>query len=516
MASTIVAPFSIPQWTEATYPVSVGPKSRLPGRSEFPYPMFVGSETFPSGIRSASNLPAGCCSAGHGHPRASFGPPDSRRGRRSPRGPAVGTLCGRGGRTAVERQVEEPAEAGTPGGLRARPGSWRVLGAYVALVSASHVLWISFASVTEKAATAFHTTDTSIGLLVSVGPLCSAALSIPGGALADRYGYRTPLLWAGLATSVFAFARPAAGSFPLLLVLTVGLLLPQPFLINAVADLVNRHFPEEEAATATGVGTMAIFLGISVGLVATPALVDAFGVRGSQLVYAGLSVVALLAFWRIAPSPVPERLVAPEEMGIRQALRRALRSRTLWKLSAALFLGFGFYLGITSWLEEILKPRGIDETGAGLVAGMITIAGIAGSVALGAASDRIRRRKPFLVLAGAVAAPAVWLLGHLGSLGVLLPVAFVLGFFLLAALPIAIAVASEDPSLGTQVGSTAVGVMLLAGNVGGAVVVGVMGALKEAQGSFSGAIAVVTVLAVLTAAVALTVPEPLGRDRTGP
>src|SRR6266511_3560718 len=345
---------------------------------------------------------------------------------------------------------------------------------------------------------------------------CGDAGTAAGGVVADRCGYRTPLLWAGLATSLFAFLRPLAGGLPMLLVLPVGLLMPQPFLINAVADLVNRHFPEEEAATATGVGTMAIFLGISVGLVATPALVDAFGVRGSQLVYAGLSVVALLAFWRIAPSPVPERLVAPEEMGIRQALRRALRSRTLWKLSAALFLGFGFYLGITSWLEEILKPRGIDETGAGLVAGMITIAGIAGSVALGAASDRIRRRKPFLVLAGAVAAPTLWLLGHLGSLGALLPVAFVLGFFLLAALPIAIAVASEDPSLGTQVGSTAVGVMLLAGNVGGAVVVGVMGALKEAQGSFSGAIAVVTVLAVLTAAVALTVPEPLGRDRTGP
>jgi cyanate permease len=341
--------------------------------------------------------------------------------------------------------------------------------------------------------------------------LCSAALSIPGGVVADRYGYRTPLLWAGLATSLFAFLRPLAGGFPVLLILTVGLLVPQPFLINAVADLVNRHFPEEEAATATGLGTMAIFLGITLGLVVTPGLASALGVRGSQVAYAAASLSALLVFWRLAPGPVPDRLVSPPDLSIRRALARVLRSETQWKLSAALFLGFGFYLGITTWMEELLKPHGIDETGAGLVAGTITIAGMAGSVVLGAASDRVRRRKPFLVAAGVAAAPTLWLLGHLGSLRALVGVAFVLGFFLLAALPIAIAVASEDPSLGPQVGSTAVGVMLLAGNLGGAAVVIAMGALKSAFGDFRAAVAMVSVLAVVVALLALTIPDPLRR-----
>jgi cyanate permease len=386
-----------------------------------------------------------------------------------------------------------------------------VLGAYVALVAASHVLWISFAPVSGRAAHVFHTTDVAIGLLVSVGPLCSAALSIPGGVIADRYGYRTPLLWAGLATSVLAFLRPLAGGFPVLLVLTVGLLLPQPFLINAVADLVNRHFPEQEAATATGLGTMAIFFGITLGLVVTPGLVSALGVRGSQVVFAAASLAALGVFWRLTLGPLPDRLVWAGELSVRHALARVLRSATQWKLSTALFLGFGLYLGITTWLEELLKPRGIDEAGAGLVAGMITIAGMAGSVVLGAASDRIRRRKPFLVMAGVAAAPMLWLLGHLGSLGPLIGAGFTLGFFLLAALPIAIAVASEDPSLGPQVGSTAVGVMLLAGNLGGAAVVIGMGALKSASGDFRAAVALIAALAVVVALIALTIPDPLRR-----
>ena len=117
-----------------------------------------------------------------------------------------------------------------------------------------------------------------------------------------------------LATVVFAFLRPVVGTFPPLLVLTIGLLIPQPFLINAVADLVNRHFPDELAATATGVGTMAIFLGITIGVALTPTLVDGIGVRGAQVAYAGLALAALTVFALRAPRRVPERLVDPAEL----------------------------------------------------------------------------------------------------------------------------------------------------------------------------------------------------------
>lgn len=198
--------------------------------------------------------------------------------------------------------------------------AWLVLVAYIAIVAASHALWISFASITDEAAVAFHTTPVSIGALVSVGPICSAVLSIPAGALPDRYGYRTPVLRAALATANLAFLRPLAGNFPALLVLTITLLVPQPFLINAIADLVNRHFRDEEAATAAGLGTMAIFLGIAVGVALTPPLVTAAGIRGAQVVYAAVATAALLGFWRVAPRPsTPGTWTAPR--GQRSPLR---------------------------------------------------------------------------------------------------------------------------------------------------------------------------------------------------
>ena len=98
--------------------------------------------------------------------------------------------------------------------------------------------------------------------------------------------------------------------------------------------------------------------------------------------------------------------------------------------------------------------------------------------------------------------------------------AFVLGFVLLAALPVSIAIASEEHTLGPQVASTAVGVMLMAGNLGGAVMVTIIGLLKDAQGSFSGGVAMATVLALVVTGIAATVPEPLhgeaGRKHSQP
>jgi nitrate/nitrite transporter NarK len=67
---------------------------------------------------------------------------------------------------------------------------------------------------------------------------------------------------------------------------------------------------------------------------------------------------------------------------------------------------------------------------------------------------------------------------------------------------------SEDPSLGPQVASTGVGVILMAGNLGGALVVMTMGALKDLQGDFSGAVEFASALAVVALAVAVTVRDP--------
>ena len=91
----------------------------------------------------------------------------------------------------------------------------------------------------------------------------------------------------------------------------------------------------------------------------------------------------------------------------------------------------------------------------------------------------------------------------------LVATAAVLGFFLLAALPVSIAIASEERTLGPQVASTAVGVMLMAGNLGGAAIVAAMGLLKDAQGTFSGGVTLTVVLALVVVAIAATVPEPL-------
>jgi len=52
----------------------------------------------------------------------------------------------------------------------------------------------------------------------------------------------------------------------------------------------------------------------------------------------------------------------------------------------------------------------------------------------------------------------------------------------------------------------------MSGNIGGAVVVGAMGLLKNAEGNFSGAVALCSVLAAVAVGIALAIRDPLARS----
>ena len=87
---------------------------------------------------------------------------------------------------------------------------------------------------------------------------------------------------------------------------------------------------------------------------------------------------------------------------------------------------------MTTWIEDILRPRGFSITQAGLTGGLMVIGGIAGAAILPVLSDRYHRRVPFIILA--LAASTVGLIGitYAMSYPILLIAAFVMGFFLLS------------------------------------------------------------------------------------
>ena len=172
---------------------------------------------------------------------------------------------------------------------------------------------------------------------------------------------------------------------------------------------------------------------------------------------------------------------------------------------AMAFVGMGVFNGVSTWVEEIVRPRGFTSSDAGTMGALLLLGGVLGAVALAALSDRARRRAPFLALAFGVAAPALFLLALAGTTILLLAAAFVLGFFLVSAMPIGMQYVAEITAPTPE--GTSNGLVQLVGQAS-VVFVYLMAVTRAPDGSFLPSLVVLAVLLLGAGLVALRLPEP--------
>ncbi len=62
------------------------------------------------------------------------------------------------------------------------------------------------------------------------------------------------------------------------------------------------------------------------------------------------------------------------------------------------FIGMGIFNGLTTWVENIIRPRGFTPTDAGTLGALMLVGGILGAVIIPPFSDRQHKRQRFLLL----------------------------------------------------------------------------------------------------------------------
>ena len=346
---------------------------------------------------------------------------------------------------------------------------WIVLLIFMGVIVVNQLLWITFASITGSAAAFYGVSDLSIGLLSMSFMIVYIIVSIPASWVIDTYGIRVAIGIGAALTGIFGLLRGLlATSYSWVLVAQIGVAIGQPFILNAVTKVAARWFPIQERATASGLGSLAMYLGIVIGLVLTPYLTIRSGIAGMLVIYGFVSVVAALVFFGLVRErpPTPPCLPGQEERALMfDGLKQTLRKRDFLLLMLIFFIGLGVFNGVTTWIENIMRPRGFSITQAGLTGGLMIIGGIVGAIIVPTLSDRLRRRVPFIILALAGAT-----LGFVGvtyalSYWLLLTSAFVMGFFLLSAGPLGFQYGAEI-AYPTPEG-TSNGLLLLMGQISG-------------------------------------------------
>lgn len=378
---------------------------------------------------------------------------------------------------------------------------WIVLLAFMFAVAINQLLWITFAPITSSAAEFYGVSDLSIGLLSMSFMIVYIFVSIPASWVIDTFGIRVAVGIGAALTGIFGLLRGLlAADYTWVLVAQIGIAIGQPFILNAITKVAARWFPIQERATASGLGTLAMYLGIVVGLALTPYLTLQSGIGAMLVLYGVVAVVSAVVFFAVAREHPPTPPCPPgqeERTLVFDGLKQILRQRDFALLMFVFFVGLGVFNAVTTWIEDIIRPRGFSITQAGITGGLMIAGGIVGALVMPALSDRYRRRTPFIVLALAGAILGLAGVTYAPIYGLLLVSAFALGFFLLSAGPIGFQYGAEVTYPAPE--GTSNGLLLLMGQISGIVFILGMDSLKSpATGSMTVPLVVLIGLVVLS------------------
>ena len=388
---------------------------------------------------------------------------------------------------------------------------WVMLAVFMFIVAVNQLLWITFASITSEAVQFYGVSDLSIGLLSMIFMIVYVVISIPASWVIDTYGLRVAVGIGAVLTGIFGLMRGlTASSYTLVLVAQIGIAVGQPFILNAVTTVAARWFPIGERATAAGLGSLAMYLGIFLGLGLTPLLTNHFQIGGMLMAYGIVSVVAALVFIVFARER-PATPPCPAGMEVRSLVfdgfKQMFRQRNFILLLVIFFVGLGTFNAVTTWIENIVAPRGFSSTQAGTVGGLMIVGGIIGALVVPPLSDRTRRRVPFIILALAGATVGLVGIAYATSYWLLLTASFTLGFFLLSSGPIGFQYGAEITTPTPE--GTSNGLLLLMGQISGIVFIFAMDAFKSpGTGSMTSSLVVLIVLMVMSIILGTLLREP--------
>jgi predicted MFS family arabinose efflux permease len=352
--------------------------------------------------------------------------------------------------------------------------AWLVwsLGALLYLIAYYHR--VAPAVITRELSAEFGLSGAALGNLSAFYFYSYAAVQIPTGLLADRWGPRRVLtLGAALTaagTVVFALAPAVAwadaGRF------AIGAAAGVAFV--SMLKLASHWMHARQFAFASGVALFVGVMGATLAGVPLRALVDQFSWRPVMLASAAVTACAAIAIWLVVRDDPVDRGYAgfvprhapAGSLPILAQLRAVSRERAAWLMvvmpggTAAIVLTFPGLWGV----PFLVTQYGFTAREAASVCSTMLIAWAVSCMAFGPLSERMGRRKP-VYAGGLVAMLVLWsivvfvpALPRAALLAALVAVSVACGTFILT---FALAKESVPPHLGGTISGIAnMGVML--------------------------------------------------------
>lgn len=386
---------------------------------------------------------------------------------------------------------------------------WAVLLVFMFIVGMTQLLWITFAPITGHAAEFYGVTDLQIGLLSMSFMIVYVVMAMPSAWVIDTYGFHIAVGIGAVLTGIFALTRGIfASNYNMVLISQIGIAIGQPFVLGSITKVAARWFPINERATATGLGSLAIYLGILIAMTLTPYLTIKYSIESMLMIYGIVSVasaIIFIAFAKETPLTPPCPAGLEERALMFDGLKHLFRQKDFILLMVIFFIGLGMFNGVSTWIENIIRPRGFSITQAGMLGGLMLIGGIMGASIIPPLSDKYCKRRPFILLAIVGLIPGLIGITFATSYWLLLLSGFIFGFFLLSSGPIAFQYGAEVAYPAPE--GTSNSLLWFVGQVSGIIFIFGMDVFRTSEGSMAPSLLVLIGLVLVSFILALRLRE---------
>jgi sugar phosphate permease len=387
---------------------------------------------------------------------------------------------------------------------------WVVLLVFAIVNVIMQMHWVNFAPITSEAAAFYGVSPLKIGFLSMCFLIVYLFICIPASYIIDTYGIRIGIGIGVVLTGIFGLLKGIyPTSYLMICISQIGISVAQPFILNAITKVAANWFPLNERATAAGVATLSQFIGIIVAMVLTPYLLKTYSMGGMLMDYGILTAISTIIFlllMREKPPTPPSHITEEERIKVFAGIRHIFKLKDMLILLLIFFIGLGMFNAVTTWIEQILAPRGFNSEQAGLIGAAMMIGGILGASIMAILSDKLRKRKPFILITLIGQIPGLIGLTFITSYPLLLFASFVLGFFIVGAAPVGFQYGAEVSYPAPE--STAQGLIMLSGQISGIIFIYGMDMFRSATThSMTPFMIVFVVLAILNVLVASFMKE---------
>lgn len=324
---------------------------------------------------------------------------------------------------------------------------WVVLLILFALNVVMQIHYLIFASITGEAAKYYGVSDLQINYVALAFMLIYILISIPTAFILNRFGLRKGLSIGAAILGIFALLKGFyADNYTMVLLSSVLIAFAQPLIGNAATRVSAVWFPVATRGVITSVIFLSQFIGMLLALAITPFVVTRYEIKGMMMIYGVITFLVSLVFIvfiREKP-PTPPSL---EEDNIRvntfEGIKYFFKSHSGLIILVTFFCGMGIFNAVTTCLEQILRSRNFDYNTVGILGGLMLFAGIFGAFFWSSISDKVGKRKPFIILGSLFIIPSLLAIGFAMNHTVVMIACLVLGFSLLGIGPLGFQYAAE-------------------------------------------------------------------------